>query len=96
MVVHIVMFKFKEDNKQNNIQKTKQMLESLKNSVPSLKSIEVGVNFANEERAMDLSIITRFDDKDALSEYAIHPAHLEVIEFIKTVVEYTKVVDYTI
>jgi hypothetical protein len=90
------MFKFKEDNKQNNIQKTKQMLESLKNSVPSLKSIEVGVNFANEERAMDLSIITRFDDKDALSEYAIHPAHLEVIEFIKTVVEYTKVVDYTI
>jgi len=96
MVVHIVMFKFKEDNKQNNIQKTKQMLESLKNSVPSLKSIEVGVNFANEERAMDLSIITRFDDKDALSEYATHPAHLEVIEFIKTVVEYTKVVDYTI
>ena len=96
MVVHIVMFKFKEDNKQNNIQQTKKMLESLTNSVPSLKSIEVGVNFANEERAMDLSIITRFDDKDALNEYATHPAHLEVIEFIKTVVEYTKVVDYTI
>ena len=90
------MFKFKEDNKQNNIQQTKKMLESLTNSVPSLKSIEVGVNFANEDRAMDLSIITHFDTKEDLDAYAIHPTHQDVIAFIKTVVEYTKVVDYTI
>jgi hypothetical protein len=45
---------------------------------------------------MDLSIITKFKDKDALSEYATHPEHLKVLEFIKQVVSYTKVVDYNI
>lgn len=96
MVVHIVMFKFREENKQANIQKAKEMLQNLIDTVPTLKSIEVGINFANEDRAMDLSIITHFDTKEDLDAYAIHPTHQDVIAFIKTVVEYTKVVDYTI
>ena len=96
MVVHIVMFKFKEEDKQNNIQKAKEMLQNLIDTVPTLKSIEVGVNFADEDRAMDLSIITHFDTKEDLDAYAIHPTHQDVIAFIKTVVEYTKVVDYTV
>ena len=96
MVVHIVMFKFKEEDKQNNIQKAKEMLQNLTDTVPTLKSIEVGINFANEDRAMDLSIITKFDTKEDLNAYAIHPTHQDVIAFIKTVVEYTKVVDYTV
>ncbi len=95
MVVHIVMFQFKEENKKANIIQVKQMLESLMGAVPSLKSIDVGLNFADEARAMDLSIITAFESKEDLKAYAVHPEHLRVIDFIKTVVEYTKVVDYT-
>jgi len=96
MVVHIVMFKFNDENKEANISKAKEMLNALESSVVTLDSIEVGLNFADEDRAMDLSIITKFKDKEALSKYAIHPEHLKVIEFIKQVVSYTKVVDYTI
>jgi len=95
MVVHIVMFKFKDENKQPNIIQAKQMLENLQGAVPSLKSIDVGLNFADEERSMDLSIITAFQSKEDLNAYAIHPEHLKVVEFIKSVVEYSKVVDYT-
>ena len=94
MVVHIVMFKFKEENKQANIIQAKQMLENLMGAVPSLRSIDVGVNFAQEARAMDLSIITSFEGKEGLDAYAIHPEHLKVVDFIKEVVEYSKVVDY--
>ena len=75
MVKHIVMFDFKEENKEANIQKAKEMLEALLESVPTLKGIEIGVNFANEERAMDLSIYTEFDDRAGLEAYAIHPEH---------------------
>jgi len=96
MVVHIVMFKFNDENKEANISKAKEMLNALESSVGTLDSIEVGLNFADEDRAMDLSIITKFKDKEALNEYATHPEHLKVIEFIKQVVSYTKVVDYTI
>ena len=95
MIVHIVMFQFKEENKKANMIQAKQMLENLMGAVPSLKSIDVGMNFAEEERAMDLSIITAFESKEDLDAYAVHPEHVKVVDFIKTVVEYSKVVDYT-
>jgi len=96
MVRHIVMFDFKENNKKENIQKAKEMLENLIDIIPTLKSMEVGVNFSSEDRAMDLSIITSFDDKAGLEEYATHHEHLKVVEFIKTVVNSSKVSDYII
>ena len=94
MVVHIVTFQFKEENKKANIIQAKQMLENLMGAVPSLRSIDVGVNFSTEERAMDMSIITVFESKEGLNAYAVHPEHLKVVDFIKSVVEYSKVVDY--
>ncbi len=94
MVVHIVMFQFKEENKKANMIQAKQMLENLMGAVPTLRSIDVGLNFSAESRAMDLSIITTFENKEGLNAYAIHPEHLKVVDFIKTVVEYSKVVDY--
>ncbi len=94
MVVHIVMFQFKEAHKKANMIQAKQMLENLMGAVPSLKSIDVGMNFSQEDRAMDLSIITSFANKEDLDAYAVHPEHLKVVDFIKTVVEYSKVVDY--
>lgn len=96
MVKHIVMFDFKDENKSKNLKKVKEMLEGLMESVPTLKSIEVGMNFCDEERAMDLSIITEFDNKEGLDLYANHPEHLNVVAFIKTVVNASKVVDYTL
>ena len=94
MVVHIVTFQFKEENKKANIIQAKQMLENLMGAVPSLRSIDVGVNFSTEERSMDMSIINVFESKEGLNAYAVHPDHIKVVYFIKSVVEYSKVVDY--
>jgi hypothetical protein len=78
------------------LKKAKEMLEALMKSIPALKSIEVGINFAQEERAMDLSLYSEFEDKEGLESYANHPAHLEVVAFIKLVASASKVVDYTV
>ena len=94
MIVHIVMFKFKEENRETNIAKAKEMLEALVGRVESLRSMEVGVDFGRSERAFDLSLYSTFDTKEGLSEYAVHPAHLEVVAFIKEVTEASRVVDY--
>jgi hypothetical protein len=96
MVKHIVMFDFKDKNREENIKKAKEMLLALLESVPSLKKMEVGINFSTEERAMDLSIYMEFEDKKGLDAYAIHPQHLEVVAFIKTVVTGSKVSDYIV
>lgn len=94
MVVHIVMYQFKEENKKANIIQAKQMLENLMGAVPTLRSMDVGLNFSTEGRAMDMSIIAAFESKKGLDAYAMHTEHLKVVDFIKSVVEYSKVVDY--
>ena len=96
MVKHIVMFDFKDENKKINIAKAKVMLEALRETVPTLRKMEVGINFSEEERAMDLSIYTEFDDQEGLEAYALHPEHLKVVAFIKTVVTGSKVSDYIV
>jgi len=96
MVKHIVMFDFKEENKQENLQKAKSMLEALMGKIPTLRGMEVGINFSQEARAMDLSLYSEFDDQEGLEVYATHPAHLEVVAFIKSVAVVSKVSDYTV
>ena len=94
MIVHIVMFKFKEEEKQANLVKVRAILEQLPSKIDELLSMEVGINFDTAERAMDLSLISTFKTKEDLASYAIHPAHIKVVDFIKTVVTESKVVDY--
>jgi len=94
MVVHIVMFRFKEENKEENIAKVKGMLEALVDKIEPLKSMEVGVDFLHSERSMDLVLTSTFDDKEGLEAYRIHPAHQEVVAFIKEVTIESRVVDY--
>ncbi|RUM44607.1 MAG: Dabb family protein [Hydrogenimonas sp.] len=94
MVVHIVMFHFKEENKEENIAKVKGMLEALVDKIEPLKSMEVGVDFLHSERSMDLVLTSTFDDKEGLEAYRIHPAHQEVVAFIKEVTIESRVVDY--
>jgi len=94
VIIHIVLFQFKEENKELNIEKVKEMLEGLPEKIPTLKSMEVGLNYSDSERAMDLSLISTFDNKVGLEQYAIHPEHVKVVEYIKGVVVESKVVDY--
>ena len=96
MVKHIVMFDFKDENKRENLIKAKGMLEALLISIPTLQNMEVGINFSDEARAMDLSLYSEFANQRALELYANHPEHLEVVSFIKSVATVSKVVDYII
>jgi hypothetical protein len=43
---------------------------------------------------MDLVLRATFDVRQGLEEYAVHPEHLRVIDYIKSVAEYSRVVDY--
>lgn len=96
MIVHIVMFKFKDENKDANIEKVTKKLNALVELIPALKSMEVGVDFSKSERAFDLSLYSTFWDKEDLQVYAVHPEHLKVVELIKEVTLESKVVDYTL
>jgi hypothetical protein len=94
MLVHIVMFAFKEENKEANLAQVKSMLEALPNKIESLKHMEVGIDISKSERSFDLVLTSTFEDQAGLSAYAVHPAHLEIVNIIKEVTSVSKVVDY--
>ncbi|MDF1874667.1 Dabb family protein [Sulfurimonas sp. SAG-AH-194-I05] len=96
MIVHIVMFKFNEKNKEENLQIVKEKLEQLVEKIPTLLSIEVGIDFNQSERAFDLSLYSTFNTKEDLQEYAAHTEHVNVVTLIKSVTCGAKVVDYTL
>jgi len=94
MVTHIVFFSFKKENKQKHMEEVRSKLESMREDIDVIRDMETGFDFSHKDRAMDMALITRFDDREGLEIYATHPAHLKVIEYINEVVEYTKVVDF--
>ncbi len=93
MVTHVVLMKFKPADKLKNLELARERLLAMRGVVPSLRHIEVGLNVVPSERAFDLSLITRFDSLEALQEYAVDPAHVEVKNFLGTVLELSYVVD---
>ncbi|HZF69241.1 Dabb family protein [Sulfuricurvum sp.] len=94
MLVHIVMFQFKEENKEANLARVKAMLEALPSKIDSLKSMEVGVDVSRSERSFDLVLTSIFENQAGLDFYVPHPAHQEVVSVIKEATSLSKVVDY--
>jgi mannitol/fructose-specific phosphotransferase system IIA component (Ntr-type) len=94
MIAHIVFFKFKSKNKEENIDKVTHLLEELPFKISEILSMEVGVDFSKGERSMDLALYSIFEDDEMLERYRNHPDHLEVVKVIKEVTLETRVVDY--
>jgi len=93
MVKHIVFFKL-EDNSSLNCEVIKERLLTMRENIEVLKNIEVGINFADEERAYDLALLTDFESEKDLTIYAQHPFHQDIITYMKSVSVSSKVVDY--
>lgn len=94
MFTHIVFFKLKEANKEN-VNFVKERLLSLDGNIPKLRYIEVGEDVIRSERSFDVSLITRFDNKEDYEEYATCKYHVEeVINKIKPYLQESKAMDY--
>ena len=77
MIKHIVCFKLKEGE---DVNKSKEILLSMKGNVPMLKEIQVGVDILHSERSYDLYLSVVVEDMKALEEYQNHPYHVEVVK----------------
>jgi hypothetical protein len=102
MIKHIVMWTLKDQaegrDKAANAAEMKSRLLALPAKVPLVVDMEVAVGpelFAAVPPT-DIVLYTTFRNKDDLQTYAVHPLHLEVVEFIKKVVAERRVVDFEV
>ncbi len=79
MIKHIVCFKF-ENPSLEFCQKTKELLLTMKNKVPMLLDIKVGIDFLHSNRSYDLILETFFATKQDLENYQQDKYHCEIIK----------------
>lgn len=90
MIKHIVLWRLKN---KADAARAKQELESMRGRIPGLLNLEVGLNFA-EGSPVDLGLYSEFKDRAALEEYADHPVHVPVKQFVGALVAERWVLDY--
>ena len=74
MVKHIVLYTFKEGIDTDEAVKTvAAVLEPLVGKIPGLLHLEIRRAFSG----MDYALYSEFESREALSNYASHPLHLE-------------------
>ena len=92
------MWKLKADAgeaaKADNATAMKRRLEALRDIIPEIRRLEVGLTIKDSERAADAVLMAEFDSWADLAIYSAHPAHQEVVAFIRGIVSESRVVDY--
>ncbi len=94
MIIHIVSWRLKEANKAENAALIKEKLEALRGVIPEIHKIEVGIDFSRVETSADLAVYSEFKNRADLQAYIVHPAHQEVVSFIKEVIAERRLIDY--
>lgn len=94
MIKHIVCFKLK-DNSSEQCQKAKEVLLSMKDNVPQIRDIEVGVDFLGSERSYDIILQVVLESAAELENYHNDPYHCSVVKtHMHAVREASVAVDY--
>ena len=86
MIKHVVMWKFKEENREENLKKAREMLLALPPVINEIKKMEVYFDVNHTAASADMMLDTEFLTLEDLNTYAVHPEHLKVAEFVKGVV----------
>ncbi len=94
MIKHIVCFKLK-DNSPEVCEKAKEILLSMKDNVPLVRDIAVGIDFLHSERSYDIILEVILDSAQALEEYQNDSYHCSVVKtFMHSVRETSVAIDY--
>jgi acyl-CoA-binding protein len=100
MIHHIVMFKLLDtrpiEQQEQNKREMKKRLEALPGKIEVIRSMQVGINVKESERAFDVVLVSTFDNLDDLKTYSVHPAHQEFVSYVAEIREKVASVDYEV
>jgi hypothetical protein len=98
MIKHMVMWKLKDfsegADRVRNAKRIKIELEALKNTIPQIWHIEVGINIIKDPSAYDVVLNSVFKSESDFASYKNHPDHRAAASFVSKVIDQRVVVDY--
>lgn len=94
MLTHVVIWKYREDVEPEVREEHVRMLRRLTPVIKELESLEVGFDVVKLPRSFDTGLVAVFRDRAALEAYTVHPEHIKVAAFGKTISEQVASVDF--
>ncbi|WP_295101146.1 Dabb family protein [uncultured Microbacterium sp.] len=97
MIRHVVTWKLAADDAATRAEQAAEVarrLNALDGVVPQLRSITAGANVAYPDANWDVTLVADVDSIAALEEYQVHPAHEEVVAYVRSVVAFRVAVDF--
>ena len=94
MLTHIVIWKYRTGVEEALRREHVLRLRRLSTVVEGIESFDVGFDVLRLPRSYDTGLVAVFSDRTALDAYTIHPEHILVAEFGRTISENVVSVDF--
>lgn len=94
MITHVVLFKFKPETTDAEIEQLRDGLGGLPAKIDEICEFRFGQDVIRSERSYDLGLVSSFDDLDALQRYQVHPEHQKVVSHVKAIASSVVAVDF--
>jgi hypothetical protein len=94
MLTHIVIWKYRADVEQSAREEHVSRLRALASLVPEVQTLAVGSDTLFLPRSYDTGLVATFADRAGLDAYTVHPEHVKVVAFGRTISEHVASVDF--
>ena len=94
MLTHVVIWKYRADVSADIRAEHVALLRRLGSLIPELQSLAVGFDMLMLPRSYDTGLVATFADRAGLDAYTVHPEHIKVAEFGRTISEHVASVDF--
>lgn len=93
---HVVLLKFKDDAKAEQIRQVENEFRALKSRIPTVQALEWGTNVSPENLNQGFThcFFVTFADAKARDAYLPHQAHQDFVKVLRPVLDKVLVVDY--
>ena len=85
MLKHVVLFKFKPETSEAQIEQLAAGLGALPGTIDEIREFVFGRDVIRSERSYDVGLVSLFDDRAALDRDQVHPEHQKVVAIVKQI-----------
>ena len=94
MLTHIVIWRYRADVEQEVRDDHVRMLKRLSSVIKEVQSLSVGFDVLRLPRSYDSGLVATFRDRKGLDAYTIHPEHVKVAAFGRSISDHVASVDF--
>jgi hypothetical protein len=93
MIKHVVLVKMKPEVTASQIAELKKTLAALPAIIPEIKGYDFGEDI-RPEKTLDFALVSTFEDMVAVKRYLVHPDHMIVGKYIRSLCESLQIIDF--